>query len=413
MLKAQQEDRERAEVHKITTWARDHRVKECNLMNAVGKCVFPTSWLELPGDLAARELQSKNTSVVDKSILKMGKNDEMTNVEVVVWSDELLKYGLNPQNIQLDTSKPKPADLHFRAIVGANTITSIGRLHKARPNNIEYQTIHVTLLVCERNVYNTSMGKAYGQLENKIRNARTSSTTWDLLYSIHNSYLNISNQFSEKSQFKKAWVAEKALLKVSNDDSSQGAFDQNVTIAMKTGAVWELIQRIFKNEVEPLKSTGKVPAAPKGIGHFKFMGRIPEAKLEEWLHKVVEGDEETKHFAVRCNRFKQKAAVKLQIIQFIETVRDRTGLTWDDIKQDYPSVAEPRWLETVLEWVGSVNAATLNTAIKDDILKKIEHDEREQEEEEELSSTQVYVLYFLFRIIHYFLLWLYVYKHIP
>jgi hypothetical protein len=68
LQKQQEEEKDKTQVSAIMAWVDKHRVKQCNLMNSVGKCVMPTEWLELPADLAARELKAKNTAVVDKSI---------------------------------------------------------------------------------------------------------------------------------------------------------------------------------------------------------------------------------------------------------------------------------------------------------------------------------------------------------
>ena len=79
-MKQDEEDKDKANTARIIAWVDKHRVAACNLMNNVGKCVLRTTWLELPEDLAARELKSKNTQVVDKSIQKLGKIDSMTNM---------------------------------------------------------------------------------------------------------------------------------------------------------------------------------------------------------------------------------------------------------------------------------------------------------------------------------------------
>ena len=115
-LKQQEEEKDRAQVQAIMHWVEKHRVKNCNLMNNVGKSVMPTAWLDQPGDLAARELKAKNTAIVDKSISQLGKIDAMTNVECVSYTDELKAAGLNPKNLIFDETKPKPKGVKFRAI---------------------------------------------------------------------------------------------------------------------------------------------------------------------------------------------------------------------------------------------------------------------------------------------------------
>ena len=72
LMKQDEEDKDKANTARIMAWVEKHRVPACNLMNAVGKCILPTAWLELPEDLAARELKTKNTHVVDK--FKVFKN---------------------------------------------------------------------------------------------------------------------------------------------------------------------------------------------------------------------------------------------------------------------------------------------------------------------------------------------------
>jgi hypothetical protein len=45
-------EKDKAQVSAIMAWIDKHRVKQCNLMNSVGKCVMPTEWLELPASPA-------------------------------------------------------------------------------------------------------------------------------------------------------------------------------------------------------------------------------------------------------------------------------------------------------------------------------------------------------------------------
>ena len=56
-----------------------------------------------------------------------------------------------------------------------------------------------------------------------------------------------------------------------------------MTIAQRTGEVWESIKFFFKNNVEVCNDTGKLPKAPTGVGHFKNMGGIPEEKLQHFI----------------------------------------------------------------------------------------------------------------------------------
>ena len=392
LQKQQEEEKDKAQVMAIMAWVDKHRVRTSNLMNSVGKHVMPTSWLELPGDLAARELKAKNTAVVDKSIQRLGKIDAMTNVECVVFLDELKQAGLNYKNLVFEEMKPKPACLHFKAIIGANTITSIGKLHKARPNNVEYTHIHCSLIACENTPGNRSMAKAYGGLENRIRDNRSGSDTWDCLWTSHCSYVDLLQQYKDdKKQLKPAWIAEKKLLWASSNVGSQGAFDQNMTIAQRTGPVWNCIARIFKGEVDVLKANGKPPKAPTGVGHFKNMGGIPEDKLEEWLEKVCNGDETTKEFSLRCIRHKQRKSVQEVIVEYISVIRDRPGLTWEVVCETWPSVSDPTWFELMMGWCGSVTTATLTSSVKDEILAKVLLDE--EDDDDDTTSTQVNKMY--------------------
>ncbi len=75
----------------IAAWADRHRVKSSNIVNDFGKHVFPTGWLQTAGVMAAREVKEKNTKTVDDSIRVLGKIDSMTNVELLIFSDQLEK----------------------------------------------------------------------------------------------------------------------------------------------------------------------------------------------------------------------------------------------------------------------------------------------------------------------------------
>ena len=389
LQRQQEEEKDKAQVSAIMAWVEKHRVKHCNLMNTIGKCVMPTAWLELAGELAARELKAKNTAVVDKSIQRLGKIDAYTNVECVLYVDELIKAGLNPKNLIFDETKPKPECLHCRAIIGANTITSIGKMHRMRPHNPDFAHIHCTLIVCENTPGNRSMAKAYGGLENRIRDNRSGSDTWDCLWSSHLSYTAILKEYgNDKTGLKKAWQAEKKLLWASSNVGSIGAFDQNMTIAKRTGTVWDYIAKIFKGEVDVLKATGKPPKAPTGVGHFKNMGGVPDGKLEEWLEKVVNGVETTKEFSFRCIRHKQRKSVQEVIVEYISVIRERTDLTWEDACAEWPSIGDETWFELLMGWCGSVTSATLTNTIKEEILARVLADELEDVDDDE-NATQV------------------------
>jgi hypothetical protein len=397
LMKQQEEEKDRAQVQAIMHWVEKHRVKVCNLMNSVGKCVMPTAWLDQPGDLAARELKAKNTAIVDKSISQLGKIDAMTNVECVSYTDELKAAGLNPKNLVFDELKPKPAGVKFRAIIGANTITSIGKSHQTRPGNPDFAHIHATLIVCENTAGNRSMAKAYGGLENRIRDNRSGSDTWDCLWTSHLSYTTLLAAYgnSDKSALKKAWQAEKKLLWASSNIGSVGAFDQNMTIAQRTGPVWDFIARIFKGEVDILKTTGKPPKAPTGVGHFKNMGGIPDKKLEEWLAMVCNGEETTKEFSFRCIRHKQRKNVQEVIVEYISAVRSRTDLTWDDACEQWPSIGDEKWFEMLMSWCGSVTTATLTSAVKDEICARLLHDEEEDEvDDDNVTQVNIFCVFF-------------------
>lgn len=392
-MKAQEEEKGKAQAMAIAAWADKHRVVECNLMNAFGKCVVPTSWLELAGDMAARELKPKNTAVVDASIRTMGKNDNMTNVEVLIFSNDLKKANLNAKKLIFDINKPKPEPVHFYSIIGGHTVTSIGKSHKTRPNNPDYQFVHCSLICCEDTPYNRQMAKAYGALENKIKDNRSKTDTWDLLWSMHSSYIQcLANyQKGDEKAFKKEWRAEKARLLAACNVGSKGAFDQNITIAQKTGPVWDNICKIFKGEVEVLAATKKPPKAPTGVGHFKFMGTIPDEKLNTWLERVVQGQETIKEFGVNCQKYKQKIGVKQAIVDYVKVIRDKEQLTWDDMVEEWPSLGETVWFELVMGWVGSVNVTELTNSIKEEILVRLLLDEDDEHSDEETAS-QVFII---------------------
>ena len=393
-LKLMDEERRKAVAVSIAAWADRHRVTSSNIMNDFGKHVFPTSWLQTAGEMAAREVKEKNTKTVDDSIRVLGKIDSMTNVELLIFSDQIKRAGLNVRNLVFDTSKPQP-NLDIHAIVGAHTITSIGKSHKARPNNATYQFIHCSLLVCEDTPENRAMAKSYGALENKVKDNRSKTDTWDQIWSMHASYVNLINTVGLDNQklFKKAWILEKARLDVSLRTGSKGSFDQNITIAQRTGPVFDLIAKIFKGEVANLKSTDKPVKPPTGVGHFKMMGGIPDEKLIEWLQRVVQGDDETKDFAQNCLRYKQKFSIREAIIEYIKVVRDRDHVTWDLVVSEWPSIGDEAWFDLLMGWVGSVTTVVLTNAIKEEILNRLILDEVQDEEDIQASQVLLFDCY--------------------
>ena len=363
------EEKRKAVAVSIAQWADRHRVKHSNIVNDFGKHIFPTSWLTTAGAMAAREVKEKNTKTVDESIRVLGKIDSMTNVELLIFSDQLRRAGLNVRDLKFDTAKPKP-DIDIQAIVGAHTITSIGKSHQARPGNANYQFIHCSLLVCEDTPENRAMAKSYGALENKVKDNRNKTDTWDQIWTMHASYLNLIQTvgLDNPKLFKKAWVLEKARLDVSTRTGSKGSFDQNITIAQRTGPVFDLIAKIFKGEVANLKITNKPVKPPTGVGHFKMMGGIPDEQLIQWLERVVQGDDETKDFANNCLRYKQRLSIREAIIEYIRIVRDRQkDLTWEAVVEEWPNIGDDAWFDLLMGWVGSVTTVVFTNAIKEEI----------------------------------------------
>ena len=237
--------------------------------------------------------------------------------------------------------------------------------------------------------------KSYGALENKVKDNRSKTDTWDQIWSMHASYVNLINTvgLDNPKLFKKAWILEKARLDVSLRTGSKGSFDQNITIAQRTGPVFDLIAKIFKGEVANLKSTDKPVKPPTGVGHFKMMGGVPDEKLIEWLQRVVQGDDETKDFAQNCLRYKQKFSIREAIIEYIKVVRDRDHVTWDLVVSEWPSIGDEAWFDLLMGWVGSVTTVVLTNAIKEEILNRLILDEVEDEEDNQASQVLLFDCY--------------------
>ena len=374
------EIKRQTEAGKISAWVQKHRVSKSNLINQYGKLVLPVTWLEDPGAMAARELTNQSTSTVDNSMTHMGKIDIFSNVEAICFTNDLIKCGLNQSNLVLDINKPKPEALHFYTIVGNNTREAVYTRHISRPSHVDYQFLHSFLICCEDTPDNRLMAKAYGLLENKAKDSRTKSATWDNILTLHNSYVRLLGNRLAKKDLKAAWIKEKNMINVSYV-GSQGSFDQNVTVAMHIGVVWECIYKIFKGDVAVNKVTGKPPTRPGGVGHFKLMGGVPDSKLESWLLRIVEGDEELSDFTTHITNYKKATALQQEIVQFVGIQRDREDLTWEVIQIEWPSVAEPEYFRALMSWVGSVGKSTLTEAVKQEIIKRMELDEKEGDDD--------------------------------
>ena len=93
---------------------------------------------------------------------------------------------------------------------------------------------------------------------------------------------------------------------------------------------------------------------------------------------------------MNCLRYKQRREIKNNIMEYISIVRDREELTWEQVIQEWPSIGDEEWFNLVMQWCGSVSESTLTGAIKDEILKKLIHDE-DQEEDDVVSQSQVHM----------------------
>ncbi len=56
----------------------------------------------------------------------------------------------------------------------------------------------------------------------------------------------------------------------------------------------------------------------------------------------------------------------------------------------YPQVGDENWFELLMSWCGSVTTATLTSAIKDEILARLLHDEVDDDDDDD-NATQAVV----------------------
>jgi hypothetical protein len=145
--------------------------------------------------------------------------------------------------------------------------------------------------------------------------------------------------------FKVAVKATSARLRTSYG-LAKGSWDQTWTIAIRSGKIWEILERIVSGNVV----TPRTFKVPKSAHPFTTMAGIPSSDLQMLLGKVVTRQLSLKAFHTTCKSYKARHRIQLAVLEMIRP-KDLNVFTWSEAKAKYPRAANDMLVDM---WIPSV-----------------------------------------------------------
>jgi hypothetical protein len=149
-------------------WIQQSRVQQCNLMDTLGKCQIPVDWMGAPTqDMGIRTRNQEHVHKIFDSIGKYGVQPRKRIVGFVC-KEDLEAAGMDPENPQFDVSMSVPPSPIY-TIIGYHFVAAIQMWHAEKPNNSNYKTVPVELIVSSKEERNLTLMKHAAALDNMVR----------------------------------------------------------------------------------------------------------------------------------------------------------------------------------------------------------------------------------------------------
>ena len=321
-----------------------------------------TSWGISPTeDMAARRKDEHHVVVIAESLNIHGVQQH--NVIILIFTKDIIYHPtLSLDNLDFtpflgDEKAPVP----MYTIAGDHTCGAMQMLHKAKPQNPKWLYMYVTIAVTDDTPENRRLAQIAGDLDNKVGNIKQEMTTFDYIDQIHRTYINLIKKYGDPSvpnnlkNINKDLGRYKADCNITMGDRNRiavatlGTFFQ---IAKRTGEVWTLIERIFKDHREALyaSSRGRTVTPKDHLGHSYFtdMANIPDAMLIKWLQSVVDQKMSVSQFKAKCAKYKKILVLQKAIIIWYAAEYHQEFDTYDELVKVHPFLATSEFVSQVI-----------------------------------------------------------------
>ena len=279
-----------------------------------GKFPLPIMLFCSPEELyRARTAHEDDINVLANSFVSFSSLHE-NSVVVLFWPDDeaLPEHGFDVMQYIIETKRDELDG--FFVVVGDHTQLAVKRLHADYPRNPLWRTLVAEVLICHRSRENYAVLKSWGVLDNMKGQRRALVSFEQKVLSLHEDFVNLTLEVDNKTKaYTSALAAVKAARRLEYGLNTN-SFGQLWALATKTGAVWDLLERIFRGDVANATKFKK----PKSAGNFVLMGNIPDEDLEVLLGRVVRGSCSLKQFTADCRLYKASARVQREILEQLD-----------------------------------------------------------------------------------------------
>ena len=335
-------------------WFNANRVThKMNIYNAQqGKAVVDVDMLVHPEQCIEARVRKEDIQLrVYQSMKKLGVG--RYDIVVLIWNEDLDDLDLTLDKIPLSA---KDSKLRFQVICGDHTTGGVQRLHRENPDDPQYKTVSVEVIMCARTQENVRLAYNMGRLDNELKEMTSGTTAWDIVVKIHNVY--VDTQAKQISVKMKKTILDKEYAEIYKGVSStysKNTFGVMRVLGGKTGKLWDNIEKLFSIPVKKKVPKGHSKPVAPSVGHFYHMADIPEAKLIQWSDRFFQYSEpwNSLMFKKRCDSYKKEQRVKTQIREFVNIIQpDCNASNWSELVEKYPLFGSD---ERVDQWISMID----------------------------------------------------------
>ena len=365
-------------------WGREHRVRQCNVMDQEGLVKIPIDWLIRTTEQMAAKLHSiEQVNNIVQSIRDKGVNPK--RFVVVCFKDELEQLNINLDNPQLDIEADAPP-FRLHVIAGNHTFCAIQFLHCEKPNYKEYKHLYVELWIISEVEEDFLQCRHNAQLDNSTKSLGTDATIWDNMKIMHDNIVRIRE--TEGVYGQPAVTKQIKLMKASNTSNfaqKETTLGTMWSLAQLVGPIWDKMEQIMQGNVSHRKNkSGKLIkfSIPTSANAFKSMSGIPDNEVLEWMDLVIAGKWELKEFNVACLNWKKSNQVQKNMVSYIHTIRTEACkgmVSYDDLAVKYKFLIDKDWFDSMTRaCMNMLIGEGLATTVKTEIRRRIEEAEKQE-----------------------------------
>ena len=375
----------------VNRWGTTHRAKATNLDNQFHQVAVPTAWFrKVPDNMSARPITEASVQVVYDNIIKLGVQE--TRVVFFLFLEDLEAVGgsFNADSgtvfipvVNIDTNKEYPG-LSIYPICGQHTCFAIRKHNIRKPRYPPYQKICANyLIVASKTDENIAFAKQFGEIDNKVLDARKKTDVWDVLWNLHQTFVDIEAKNSTASERKEAKKKAKSLVEDAEGipPTTMGTY---ATLANSSPEVWGLIARIFNGDVDQPE---KKFTAPTALTAFKSMGGISDRWIVDNLKKVIYRDLSLRGFQTECEKYKTKVKIQKHVVDLVNQIKQQKFENYSDLCRGFPAFNDAKWFTQLFEWCGTVPKQQMQAQIVTQVQNKLKWIEQQAKNDTELKEA--------------------------